>query len=114
MFAYTYIYLKYTDAYLYTDSIYKFMLSYFSHVQLFATLWTVAHQAFHGILQAKILEWVAMLSSRGSSWSKDQTHVSCLLHWQAGSLSLVPPGKPNIYTYMYINQSNDINYEEKK
>ena len=31
----------------------------------------------HGILQARILEWVAMLSSRGSSWPKDQNRVSC-------------------------------------
>ena len=31
----------------------------------------------HGILQARILEWVAMPSSRGSSWVKDQTRVSC-------------------------------------
>ena len=30
----------------------------------------------HGILQAGILEWVAMPSSRGSSWPRDQTHVS--------------------------------------
>ena len=30
----------------------------------------------HGILQARILEWVAMLSSRGSSQPRDQTHVS--------------------------------------
>ena len=29
----------------------------------------------HGILQARILEWVAVLSSRGSSLLKDQTHV---------------------------------------
>ena len=29
-----------------------------------------------GILQARILEWVAMPSSRGSSWSRDQTQVS--------------------------------------
>ena len=29
----------------------------------------------HGILQARILEWVAMLSSRGSSQSRDRTHV---------------------------------------
>ena len=32
----------------------------------------------HGIPQARILEWVAMPSSRGSSQSRDQTHV-CLL-----------------------------------
>ena len=31
----------------------------------------------HGIPQARILEWVAILSSRGSSWPRDGTHVSC-------------------------------------
>ena len=30
----------------------------------------------HGILQARILEWVAMPSSRGSSWPRDGTQVS--------------------------------------
>ena len=32
----------------------------------------------HGILQARILEWVAVPSSRGSSWPRDQTWVSCI------------------------------------
>ena len=32
----------------------------------------------HGILQARILEWVAMPLSRGSSQPKDQTQVSCI------------------------------------
>ena len=40
----------------------------------------------HGILQARILEWVAMLSSRGSPWPRDRTHFSCFLLWQACSL----------------------------
>ena len=40
----------------------------------------------HGIFQARILEWVAISSSRGSSQLRDQTHVSCigrqiLYHW---------------------------------
>ena len=48
----------------------------------------------HGILQARILQWAAMLSSRGSFQPRDQTQVSCLLHWQAGSLPLGPSGKP--------------------
>ena len=49
----------------------------------------------HGVLQARILEWVAMLSSRGSSQPRDQTQLSfCFLHWQVSSLSLAPPGKP--------------------
>ena len=42
------------------------MLSHFSHIQLFVIPWTVAHQAplSMGILQARILEWVAIPSSR--------------------------------------------------
>ena len=47
-----------------------------------------------GILQAKILEWVAIPSSSGPSKPKDRTCVSHLLHWQAGSLPLALPGKP--------------------
>ena len=31
----------------------------------------------HGIPQARILEWVAISSSRGSSWPRDRTQVSC-------------------------------------
>ena len=31
----------------------------------------------HGVLQARILEWVAMPSSRGSSQLRDRTWVSC-------------------------------------
>ena len=56
----------------------------------------------HGILQARILEWVTMPSARGSFQPRDQTHISnlrllSLLHWQAGSLPLVPPGKPQYF-----------------
>ena len=32
----------------------------------------------HGILQARILEWVAMPSSRGPSQPRDRTWVSCI------------------------------------
>ena len=41
----------------------------------------------YGILQARILEWVAM----SSSWPREWTHIFYdLLHWQTGSLPLVP------------------------
>ena len=33
--------------------------------------------AVHRISQARILEWVAISSSRGSSWPRDGSHVSC-------------------------------------
>ena len=73
------------------------MLSPFGCVRLFATPWTVAHQAplSMGILQARILEWVAISFSKGSSWPRDRTHpLFRLLQGQVGSLPLAPPGKP--------------------
>ena len=54
------------------------VLSHFSCIRFFVTLWIVAHQAplFHGILQGRILEGVAIPSSRGSSLPRNWTHVS--------------------------------------
>ena len=48
----------------------------------------------HGILQARILKWVAMPFARGSSRPKDRTCDSCLLRCQEGSLPLVSPEPP--------------------
>ena len=42
----------------------------------------------HGILQARILEWAAIFSSRGSSPPRDRTWA--ILHWQADSLLKSP------------------------
>ena len=55
------------------------------------TPWTVAHQVppSMGILQARILEWVAMPSSRGSSQPRDRTQISRI---EADSLLSEPPG----------------------
>ena len=54
-------------------------LSHFSHIWLCMTVWTIGRQAPLSlrIFQARILEWVAMLSSRGSSQPRDQTTLSC-------------------------------------
>ena len=59
-----------------------------SHVWLFAVPWTAAQQAplFIWVLQARILDWVAISFSRGSSQPRDKTHVSysgrwILYHW---------------------------------
>ena len=71
------------------------LLSHFSHVQLFATPWTVACQdpLSMGILQARILVWVAMFSPRGSSESETEPASLMSPCWQAGSLPSVPTGK---------------------
>ena len=48
------------------------------------------HSSVHGILQARILEWVAITFSR-SSWPRDWTWVSCI----TGRFFISePPGKP--------------------
>ena len=56
----------------------------------------------HGILQARIPGWIAMPSSRGSSRPRDRTRVSCVLHWQAGSLPLAPHGKPTMNSSYHL------------
>ena len=40
--------------------------------------WSPPDFSVHGILQARILEWVAIPFSRGSSQLRDQTRVSCI------------------------------------
>ena len=34
--------------------------------------------SMYGIFQARILKWVAISYSRGSSWARDQTHITCI------------------------------------
>ena len=48
----------------------------------------------HGIFQARVLEWAAMPSSRGSSRLRDRTCVSCVSCIAGGFFATVPPGKP--------------------
>ena len=48
------------------------VFSCFSRFQLFSAPWTVAC-SLHGILQARILEWVAMPSFRGPSQPEIET-----------------------------------------
>ena len=45
----------------------------------------------HGISQARILEWVVISFSKGSSQPRDQTCISCLA---CRFFTMEPPGKP--------------------
>ena len=51
-----------------------------SYVWFFATPWTynLPGSSLRGILQARILEWVAIAFSRRSSWPRGWTQVSCI------------------------------------
>ena len=75
------------------------MLSRFSHVWLLVIPWTIVCQASlsMGILPARILEWVAIPSFRGSSQPRDQTWISCI------------PGK--FFTIWATREANSI-YEQ--
>ena len=53
--------------------------------------------SIHGIFQARILKWVAISFSEGSSRPRDWTWVFCL---QADSLLSKPPGNPTWQTCM--------------
>ena len=46
----------------------------------------------HGILQVRILEWVAMPSSRLSSRPRDRTHISCISCIAGGFFTAEPKG----------------------
>ena len=53
----------------------------------------------HGILLARILEWVAISSFKGSCQPRDRTHVSCIA---CGFFISESPGKPFINKMLII------------
>ena len=64
--------------------------------------WSPSSPSVHGILQARILEWIVPLQGIFLTQGSNPNFV-CLLHWEAGSLPLAPPGKP--MTVLTCNQS---------
>ena len=40
--------------------------------------WSPSGSSAHGILQGRILEWLAIPCSKGFSWPRDQIHISCI------------------------------------
>ena len=81
------------------------MLSCFSRVQLFVTLWTVACQAPLSMGFSRQKYWSELpLPSPGDLPNSGIEPASLMspvwaggFFWQAGSLPLVPPGKPQKY-----------------
>ena len=52
-----------------------------------------------GISQGGILEWVAIFFSRGFSWPRDCTHVSCLA---GGFFTTESPGKSSVFFFIML------------
>ena len=66
-----------SSSFLKNDTMRVCVRSYFGHVRLFATLWTIAHQAPLSMgFSSKNTGVGAVSFSRGSSQLRDQTHVS--------------------------------------
>ena len=74
-------------------------------------LYSPPGSSVHGIFQASRLEWVAISASRGSSWNRDRTFVSCVscIGRQIFFFFLTtePPGKPYLHLAL---PSDDISY----
>ena len=80
---------------------YACVLSCFSHVLTLCdpVESSLLGSSVHGILQARLLEWAAMPSFRGSSQPRDRTCGFCIA---GGFFTTEPLGKPCIYVYIYI------------
>ena len=59
----------------------------------------------HGILQTRILEWVAISFSRGSSWPRDRTQVS---HIAGRCFNLWATGKPSRQSQVFYNSNKHL------
>ena len=84
-----------------------------SHVQLFATPWTVAHQAPLSMGFSRQEYWCGLhillqeiFPTQGSN-----PHLLYLLHWQSGSLPPAPSGKPKWEPHLLvITNLNEMHY----
>ena len=64
----------------YTNPTWGCCCAVLSHIQFFVITmgWCLPGSSIHGILQARILERVAIFYSRASSGPRDWTHISCV------------------------------------
>ena len=96
----------YVYKHVYITHMYACILYHFIHVHIYDPMdCSPRGSSVHGILQARILEWVFMPSSRGSSWPRDRTNISyvscivgtgCVLYHWASEEATAPvyfPGK---------------------
>ena len=98
-------------------AVYVYVLVALSYLTLcYPTDCSLPGSSIHGIFQAKVLEWVAISFSRGSSQSRDQTPVSCIADrcFTIGAtreaqlyicIYISPPYHPQIFPGCYVTSS---------
>ena len=85
------------------------LLSHFSCVQLFVTLWTVALQAPLSMGFSRQEFWSGLPYPPGDLPDRrSNLRLLCLLHWQADSLPLAPPRKPQLSQSCYFLLFNTV------
>ena len=84
----------YYDWFLHWVAMCACVLSHFSHVRLFVTLWTIALQAPLSMGISKQEHWSGLPCPPPGDLPTQGLNL-CLLHWQESSLPPPPPGKPS-------------------
>ena len=87
----------------------------FSHVQLFATLWTIAHQAplSIGFPRQEYRNGLPFSTPRDLPKSGIEPTSLSILHWKVSSLPLEPPGKP-LGNLLKLIKSQSSSVEQQK
>ena len=103
--------------YIYHNLIWGVFFFFFLVTKLCLTLlWPMGcsppGSSVHRISQAEILEWVAMLFSRGSSWPRDRTCISSVSCIAGEFFTAEPPEKPQktLITSYYSKSYSDSLY----
>ena len=87
------------------------MLSHFSRVWLCATLWTAAHQVPLSVEFSRQESWSGFSCPPPGDLPEPGIEPMSLmsnLHWQTGSLPLLPPGKPKIRDKVEIIMNTNV------
>ena len=92
----------YCRKYLIINAFSSLKVKSFSHVWLLVTSrdCSLPGSSVHGIFQARVLEWVAIAFSRGSSWPRDRTQVS---HTVGRRFTIWATREVLLFSAMYIN-----------
>ena len=68
----------------------------------------------HGILQARVLEWVAMPSSRGSSQPRDRAHISYGSCTAGRFFTAETPGRPRLWDKHVLTKMEELSAAQMK
>ena len=87
----------------------KVLVAYFCPTLCDSVDCSLPGSSVRGILQARIQEWVAIPSSRGSSRPRDQIHVSCMAGKDLTSIRIIWKASKK-HRFLYLHMETLIQY----